>query len=245
MTFQPIWEAWGFRFNPHLVFETLAYFIAARVYFVARRRDPVPDTDRVTSRWPVVGALAGAAIGSRLLSSFVYPEALFDMGGKTIVGAILGGWAGVEIAKKASGIRASTGDAFVPALAIGTAVGRLGCFFSGLADGTHGKETTLPWAMDLGDGLLRHPAALYEVAVVLVLGGLLGRLSLPEARRGDRFRLYVAAYLLWRLIAESWKTQPFWLLGLSAIQVACLAGMAVLARDVVRIFRTQLNRNRS
>ncbi|MFT6398221.1 MAG: prolipoprotein diacylglyceryltransferase, partial [Bradymonadia bacterium] len=164
----------GIGFNPHLIFETLAYFIAARIYFMARRRNPVLDTDPVKSRWPVVGALVGAALGSRLLSSLIYPEALFDLTGKTIVGAMLGGWIGVELAKKASGIRASTGDVFVPARSIGTAVGRLGCFFSGIEDGTHGKERTLPWAMDLGDGVLRHPAALYEVVVVLALGGSSG-----------------------------------------------------------------------
>jgi len=47
------------------------------------------------------------------------------------------------------------------------AVGRLGCFFSGLADETHGTPTGLPWGVDLGDGVLRHPVQLYESFAML------------------------------------------------------------------------------
>jgi prolipoprotein diacylglyceryltransferase len=59
-------------------------------------------------------------------------------------------------------VRRSTGNAFVLPLAVGIAVGRLGCLFSGLPDFTYGVPSALPWAIDLGDGIARHPVQLYE-----------------------------------------------------------------------------------
>jgi phosphatidylglycerol---prolipoprotein diacylglyceryl transferase len=47
-------------------------------------------------------------------------------------------------------------------LAAAIAVGRLGCFFSGIEDRTYGTPTDLPWGYDFGDGILRHPVELYE-----------------------------------------------------------------------------------
>ena len=64
-------------------------------------------------------------------------------------------WGGVELAKRACGVTRSTGDQFVWPLAVGTAIGRLGCFFTGLDDHTYGTATRLPWGVDFGDGILR------------------------------------------------------------------------------------------
>jgi prolipoprotein diacylglyceryltransferase len=75
-------------------------------------------------------------------------------------------------------------------------VGRFGCLFSGLPDGTYGTPTTLPWAVDLGDGVGRHPVQLYEsLAMLLFLGAYVAALRrrAPWAlRRG--FYVLVAWY---------------------------------------------------
>jgi prolipoprotein diacylglyceryltransferase len=158
------------------------------------------------------------------------------IGGKTIVGGLLGAQLGVEVAKRIQGVHRSTGDAYVPPLVAGLILGRLGCFFSGVTDGTHGKPSTLPWAMDLGDGVLRHPTALYEVAFLLVLGAALalyGRRGLP----GDRFAGFMVAYLAYRLFAEVLKVQPVWPFGLSSIQVACVLGLVGYALALPRRLR--------
>src|SRR5260370_21930725 len=91
------------------------------------------------------------------------------LGGKTIVGGLLGGWAGVEIAKKCMGIAWSTGDLYVFPLIFGMAVGRVGCFLTRLEDHTCGSFTSPPWAVDFGDGP-RPPAQLYYIAFLLTLG---------------------------------------------------------------------------
>lgn len=82
--------------------------------------------------------------------------------GRSIIGSIAGSICAIEIFKWLRGIHGSTGIIFVPAFATTVAVGRWGCFFSGMDDQTYGIATTLPWGRDFGDGLLRHPVQLYE-----------------------------------------------------------------------------------
>src|SRR5262249_55290770 len=143
-----------FPIHPHLVFETLAYLIAFQVYRFLRKNygDPVS----ISSRWSIIAAAAvGAALGSKLLflvedpsltlAHISYPA--FLMGGKTIVGGLVGGLIAVELIKKIAGIRERTGDLFVVPLCVGIAVGRIGCFLSGLADNTYGTATSLPWGV--------------------------------------------------------------------------------------------------
>ena len=104
---------------------------------------------------------------------------------KTIVGGLLGGWAGVELAKRLMRIRHSTGDAFVFPLILGMAIGRVGCFLTGLSDNTCGLPTRLPWGIDFGDGLPRHPAQLYDI---VFLGLLAIALAIYERARASARR---------------------------------------------------------
>ena len=93
----------------------------------------------------------------------------YFVGGKTIVGGLLGGWIAVEITKRIRGIHSRTGDLFAVPLCIGIAVGRIGCLLAGLADDTYGTPTSLPWAINFGDGIPRHPTQLYEILFLLAL----------------------------------------------------------------------------
>ena len=86
--------------------------------------------------------------------------------GRSIEGAVAGGIFAIELFKRSAGIRARTGARFALPLAVGVAVGRIGCFFAGLDDFTYGTPTALPWGHDFGDGVLRHPVQLYESAVM-------------------------------------------------------------------------------
>jgi prolipoprotein diacylglyceryltransferase len=91
------------------------------------------------------------------------------IGGKTIVGALAGGLISVELIKRYIGLHQSTGDLYAIPLALGIAIGRIGCFLTGLSDNTCGTPTTLPWAINFGDGIPRHPTQLYEIAFLLAL----------------------------------------------------------------------------
>ena len=204
----------------HFAFEVAGYLAGVLVYTAlrARRGDVVSDRERATV---FTGAAVGAALGSRLLFVLSYAGGDF-FGGKSIVGGLLGGLIGVEIAKKLSGITRSTGDLLVYPLITAIAIGRIGCFLAGPADKTAGLPTSLPWGMAVGDGVRRHPVALYEIAFLALLG-----LALARVRRdGDRFRLFLASYLVFRFAVDFLKPDPPpVLLGLSAIQWACAAGV--------------------
>src|SRR5260221_11390397 len=73
------------------------------------------------------------------------------MSGKTIVGALIGGLIAVELAKHILGIKQRTGDLFAVPLCLGIAIGRIGCFLTGLEDHTSGVATSLPWGVNFGD----------------------------------------------------------------------------------------------
>src|SRR6185312_14251999 len=104
-------------------------------------------------------------------------------------------WAAVEIVKRFLAIRSRTGDLFAVPLCVGIAIGRIGCFFAGLADDTYGKPTSLPWGVNFGDGIPRHPTQLYEVLFLLVLGVILFRWNAKPHTNGVIFRAFMAAYL--------------------------------------------------
>src|SRR5262249_39690172 len=147
------------------------------------------------------------------------------IGGKSIVGALVGGWIAVEIVKRWIGVREATGDLFAVPLAVGIGIGRIGCFLSGLPDGTYGTATSLPWGVDLGDGLPRPPTALYESVFMFGLAVVLARVEPYVVRRGDVFKLFMTAYLTFRLVVDGLKPGISMALGLTAIQWVCVAGL--------------------
>jgi len=102
------------------------------------------------------------------LSNLHDPDYLIN-GGKTIVGALAGGLIAVELIKRYIGLRTSTGDLYAIPLALGIAIGRIGCFLTGLPDNTYGTASSLSWAINFGDGIPRHPTQLYETAFLLLL----------------------------------------------------------------------------
>ncbi len=224
----------------HPLFETLAYAAGFAVFRYAKARHG--DVVEEPQRWTILAAATvGALVGSRALGlAEQWPIVLeawrtgrisalvFSPGGKTIVGGLLGGWLAVEIAKKVSGIKRRTGDLFALPLCVGVAVGRVGCLLAGLADDTYGKPTTLPWAINLGDGIGRHPVQVYEIIFLALLGFLISRKAVLA--EGARFRIVLGGYLAWRLVIDFLKPQPV-IGGMNLIQWSCLAGIALLVLD--------------
>jgi phosphatidylglycerol---prolipoprotein diacylglyceryl transferase len=229
--------------HPHVVFEVLAYAVAFRLFLWLRRRGQ-DSVGNVEHRGALVAAAAiGGAVGARLLFLFEDPAwswqhrwdpGLWSSSGRTVVGALLGGWLAVEVAKKVLGVTRSTGDVVVAPLIVGMCIGRLGCFFSGLQDGTHGVPTSTILGMDLGDGMPRHPVMLYELAFLALFGVGLWVARATEAYEGARFRRFLGGYLAFRLVVEVWKTQPFLYGGLSSIQVASAVGLVAVVIDAWR-----------
>lgn len=247
MSFPVHLSLFGLALHPHVVFETLGYFVGFRVYLWSRRAqgDVIPAPTRW---WAITAAALGGAIGSKLLAWLEDPAALqahwrepaFFLAGKTIVGGLLGGLIAVEVVKWWIGERRSTGDLFAVPLAVGMAIGRIGCFLTGLDDNTYGVATALPWGVDFGDGVHRHPTQLFECGFLVMFALVLAHLRPRLARSGDVFKAFMIGYLAFRLAIDAIKPAPVvW--GMATIQWACVVGLIYYGRDIVRLGRTALD----
>jgi phosphatidylglycerol---prolipoprotein diacylglyceryl transferase len=126
-------------------------------------------------------------------------------------------------------------DIVAPALALGLAIGRIGCQLAG--DGDYGVPTNLPWAMSYPDGVVPttervHPTPVYEMIGSFILFGYLWHLRLKNPPAGD----LMGRYLIWAGLIRFWieflRRNPAWLAGLTTAQWmsvgALVLGLAVL-----------------
>jgi phosphatidylglycerol:prolipoprotein diacylglycerol transferase len=183
-------------------------------------------------RLPLVylGGLCGAFLGAKLV--YLLAEGWLHYGredfwrqlatGKTIVGALLGGYAGVELGKRFVGYHAVTGDWFALIAPVGIIVGRLGCLLHGCCPG---NECPPAWyALTDHAGATRWPAVPVEIAFnALFALGLVVVLRPRRLLRGQHFHLYLIAYGLFRFAHESVRATPKVFGPMSGYQVAALA----------------------
>jgi phosphatidylglycerol---prolipoprotein diacylglyceryl transferase len=250
MQFPVYFHLGPWQIHPHPVFESLAYMVALRLALRNFRRDTIAPTQRTSI---LVGGMLGGLIGAKVLVLLQHIDLLWSdqaawalllFQGKTVVGGILGAIIGVEITKHYIGVKQSTGDGFVTPLIFGMMIGRVGCFLTGLDDRTYGTVTTLPWGVDFGDGLLRHPTPLYEIlflfGLFLVIRWRAGYgCRWPAAGRrpsGDAFKFFTLGYLSFRFLIDFIKPDFHPLLGVSAIQIACFAGLCYYFRSFYDFF---------
>jgi prolipoprotein diacylglyceryltransferase len=226
----------------HFVFEWLAILTGVQVYQWIKRRKGQKSITEGHSFTIIIGCIIGAGIGNKLLFAFEYPQLWAEQGlyaltqGQSIVGGLLGGLIGVEIAKKICKVRYSTGDDFILPLIVGTIIGRIGCFLAGLHDSTFGLTTSLPWGVDFGDQISRHPTQFYDMLAVISFGLLLwlGRTRLDQVS-GLSFKLYLSSYLIWRLVIDGLKPVPYaYWLELSGIQWVCIIALLTYSPFVIR-----------
>lgn len=219
----------------HGIFEMLALSLGAAYYRQLRQGSGGGSILRGEGFVVAIGCIFGAAIGNKAVFWIEMPHLLAEywatpnllFGGQSMVGGLLGGLIGVEIAKKLNGITRSTGDAFVFPVLFGLMIGRVGCFLAGLEDGTFGNPTGLPSGIDFGDGIPRHPTQLYEILFAGLLWWWLAKIKPRLAMQpGLLFKLMLVAYLGWRLLVDAIKPIPYaYPLGISGIQWVCLLAL--------------------
>lgn len=180
----------------HTAFDALAWASAAGLTWALSRKVKIAFPVDERQRGSYYAALVlSAGVGAYLFGTLNLIACGVPGLSRSIEGAILGAIFGIEVYKRFAGVTGRTGARFAAPLAIGVVVGRFGCFFSGFDDFTYGTPTTLPWGHDFGDGVMRHPAPLYEsasMAAFLVF-------YLVEALRGNRYVIDNGLYLavLW------------------------------------------------
>ena len=227
LPFEPF--LFGIKVNIHLVLEYLAFFVGFRYYVILRKknRDNISSNNRLSI---IIGAIFGALFLSRLVAFLENPVLHYSQGwvsilnNKTIMGGLFGGLLAVEWVKKIIGEKQSSGDLFTLPIIGGIFIGRIGCFLAGVNEFTYGAETTSPLGMDLGDGILRHPIALYELVFLGLLFLFIKKLQSRKVRleEGMYFKIFMITYFSFRCCIEFLKPNTFLVLGLSSIQYLCL-----------------------
>jgi phosphatidylglycerol:prolipoprotein diacylglycerol transferase len=226
-------------------FFVLAGVAVAFAVFIweARRRKALDEP----LMWVVAGALLGGAIGAKLgmlwdyLAAAPHPSAvgvLID-GGKTILGGLSGAYAGAIIMKRLVGYREHTGDIFAPAVALGMAVGRVGCLLTEQL----GTPTSLPWGIRVNPavaarvpdcpqcalGVPLHPSFAYEIVFQLAMFGLLLWLRRRVRVPGELFKIYLFGYATFRFLVEFVRGNQVVWAGLTRSQLFLIPATALLA----------------
>jgi phosphatidylglycerol:prolipoprotein diacylglycerol transferase len=181
------------------------------------------DVDALSSlgAWAIGGAIIGAKalMIVRDFPQYGAPSKIFSLSVLASAGDFYGGFIGALIASAIFFRRNPrlpfwrTADLCGPAIALGQAIGRVGCFMAG---DDYGRPTELPWAVAFTDpdaasiggaplGVPLHPVQLYESIVCLVLFALLLRLSRRKRFDGDVILAYTLLYAIARFVLEFFR----------------------------------------
>jgi phosphatidylglycerol:prolipoprotein diacylglycerol transferase len=233
----------------------LAFLISGWVVSLELARKGMDAEDA----WSIVlWAAVGGIVGARLLALLgdwqafeLHPLASIVSGaGFVWYGGLVGGLAAVTIfIVRRSLPWLPVVDCIAPALAMGHAIGRIGCQVAG--DGDWGKPTLLPWGMQYPNAIVGwsqwlrenglpattrvHPAPVYETLAYCAIFCLLWSLRKRRLRDGSLFWLYLVTSSLARFAIESVRIEPVLAAGLTQAQwiaiPLCAAGLALLLRS--------------
>ena len=210
------------------MFDLIAYAVTALCIFATRKWiisycQVIPGGIKM---FYFIIATTGVMIGSVFFGSLN----LFVMGeqpwlAKSVLGGLVGGIFAVELMKLRLNIVGSTGAILVIGLCFGIAIGRIGCFLSGLSDHTHGVRTESFLGVDYGDGLNRFPVELYEAAFMFFVGIACFVKFITNKTWMLRYGFYVfcAAYALQRFNWEFLKPYPEIFMNMNIFQFLCIA----------------------
>jgi prolipoprotein diacylglyceryltransferase len=231
----------------HDAFSLVAVVVGFAIYWAElRRRGWLEERIVLVS----LAVLAGGVIGARVITAWERVDeyqAAIDAGlpvswvlihgGKSLIGALAGGFLAGVLAKRALGYTRSTGDAYVLARPIATAIGRLGCYRSELPLGT---PTGLPWGVSVpaaaaaafprcpGCDVPMHPSMLYEVAFNLAVIPVILWLRPRVPVQGDLLKGYLLAAFVFRFWVETVRGNEVQAFGLTGPQLVLIPLIALL-----------------
>jgi len=217
----------------HPITESLGIFVGMRYYTFLKRND-TEKFSNVKSLLILIAATLGALIGSHIIGSLERPQDLIKVENKlsyiwlnnTIIGGLAGGLIAVELMKKIIGKKESTGDRMVFPLIVAMFIGRIGCFFTGIYEETYGLPTDSIFGINLGDGINRHPVALYEMIYLAILFLFIKYIKKNyQYQSGFLFQVFMLSYFSFRFCLDFIKPKYNIVFSLSTIQLVCILVM--------------------
>lgn len=177
----------------------------------------------------LMGGFVGAKVVYLLAEGWLHfgaPDMWLQLAtGKSILGALLGGYLAVELAKKWLGYHKVTGDWFAAIAPIGILIGRVGCVLHGCCVGVVCEPNW--YALKDAQGVLRWPAVPLEMAFNVVAWLTFFGLRHFHRLAGQHFHLYLMSYGVFRFAHEFVREEPHVLGPFSGYQVAALAVFAL------------------
>lgn len=202
--------------------------------------------------WTIIGGLIGAKVLMVLTEDNVRIFSLdFLRSGGVYYGGLLGGFAAVVLLVRWYQLPfLKVADAFAPGVALGQAIGRLGCFAAG---DDWGKPTTMPWGVHFtelahetvgvpitsadGSNLYLHPTQLYESFAMFIVFGLLIYLHRRKKFDGQILAAYAIIYAIVRFTIEFFRDDPrgdlFGLTTLTGFSTSQLISLFIAASAVI------------
>ena len=199
----------------------------------------------------VIGTLLGGVLGAKLyyiIANLSNPGTLslrtvFSGTGLVWYGGLMGGTAAaVFVIRFYKASVMAVLDLIAPALILGYAFGRMGCFLSG--DGDYGPPTTLPWGMAFPNGTVPtlervHPTPLYEIALSLMIFAFLWKMRGRTMPTGWKFSMYLILAAIERFIVEFWRLTSVVALGLTTAQFTSIIMVIVGIAMMLYFWKTQ------
>lgn len=227
-----LFQIGGYAVESYSFFMFLALLTGFIAYWIQLRIDKVQKSNAL---YIAIFAIVGGTIGSKLPMIFIYwdqinanPEDLtLLLSGRTIVGGLLGGAVGTLLAKRIFKIKERLGNQIAIPVALGMAVGRIGCLLRGCC---YGQATNLPWGIDLGDHIHRHPTQIYEIVFDVALVFFLIWKKSKGVKPGELFKWFMNCYLSFRFLLEFIRVEKIAFMGLTDFQWLCVVSLVYINR---------------
>lgn len=192
-----------------------------------------------TAFWIIIAAIVGSRIAFVLVNLDHYLQNPLDFfkiwqGGLVFYGGLIGAVIAVALCVRKYGLDLwSFADVAAPAVALGHAIGRLGCFFAGCC---YGLETHVPWAVEFHDvksiaplGVPLHPTQLYDSANEFIIFLILTAIRPWRKFTGQIWWTWVGLYAIGRFIVEFYRGDPRGLYFGGAISTSQIVGVGAVA----------------
>lgn len=235
-------ESWGLRtvlfkigdfpIEAYPVMLFLALLVGIGIYIWQLKKDGIKSSNAF---YIALFGIVGGTIGAKLPLIFMYWNEINSntnslntvLQGRTVVGGLIGGSISILIAKRIFNIKVRMGNQLAIPIVVAMAIGRVGCLLRGCC---YGKETHLPWGIDFGDHISRHPTQIYEIIFDVAMVIYLSIRKRKGVKPGQLYSIFLNGYLNFRFLLEFIRVEKVSFIFLTDFQLLCIVGLLFINR---------------